>query len=181
MTATEHQPFLPLGYGTQPNPPPRPKESDPAVLKAAAERYLPAVIAWVGNEWRDEMRDDTLESIIAAIEDMPDGYERARALDNEGWEPDAELVEILDMDHIAPAHAEAVKAWVDANQIKPRFAVGDRIAIPPGEIGTISYVDTDQARYTVKTEAFLKKNPHCAGDVRSGYLIPFEQCREVTP
>ena len=92
-------------------PPPRPKRNDPAVLDAALASIWPEIVSW----GIDEDDEDSKQSIRDGLDDYDlDGYRFARALDDEGWDSDAALVEILEgaASHIHRAHDAAVKAWI---------------------------------------------------------------------
>lgn len=170
---------LPLEYKTQPNPPPRPKESDEAVRRAAAELAMPEIIDWLAEDWREDQREGYVCDLMSVLT-LWDGYEAARALERKGWSPDAELVEILsDGCWTDKVVEDAVCAWVEANKITPQFAVGDIVKTPQG-VGPITAIRSDMARYTVQTDQFLAKYPRYAGST-AGAAINFEDASAVDP
>lgn len=67
--------------------------------RAAAERIWPQIAEWLrelGDD-PDADRDTAIEHVAKAIRiGWGDGYKAARQLENDGWDPDARLVEILD-------------------------------------------------------------------------------------
>jgi len=71
----------------------RPNINDEAVVKYAAEKLLPDMINWLGED--DEAESEILEDLIKAIQYADDGYEIAKRLDG-NYSPDAALVDILD-------------------------------------------------------------------------------------
>jgi hypothetical protein len=88
--------------------------------KRAAEVMSTEVVLWFGDDWDDD-HDALIEepSKALACSRDSDGYRIARCLERQlEWEPDAELVEILDGAPIHEAHREAVKAWAENNGIQ---------------------------------------------------------------
>lgn len=170
---------LPLEYKTQPNPPPRPKLRDQEVLRAAAESAMPRIIEWLAEDWREADREDYVDDLIAAVA-LWDGYKAARVLERKGWEPDADLVEILDDGCWGyRAHQEAQRAWVEANKIEPTYAAGDVVKTPHG-VGPIVGIHLDTAHYTVQTNHYLAERPTQAGTA-GGYVVAFEDVSAVEP
>lgn len=167
---------LPLDY--QPNPPPRPTRYDAAVKRAAAERMMPEIVEWLGKDWKEADREEYISDLIG-IAHLWDGYEAAKELERgHHWAADAQLVEILDGATAAwVAENEAVKAWVETNQIKPALAVGDRVATKRQGEGAIVAIHLDTATYVVQTDEYLAERPQQAG-LRGGYVIAYE---DVTP
>lgn len=164
---------LPLFTAEQlppPPAPPRPKRSDPAVLDAAVELLWPSVLAWLSRDepcGEDEHAEAKAE-LRERIGWYSDGYELARALDD--WDPDADLVEILDAaDHrVYQAHSAAVEAWVAKYGIATPLTPGTRVKaktggrVVEGEIAASDKLDsyTKRAQYLVFVAA--------EGHVRSG-------------
>lgn len=171
---TEHP--LPLVYVEQPNPPPRPTMAQETVRRAAAEAILPEIIKWLGREWHEADRENYIEDLME-ITHIWDGYEAARSLENRsGWDPDQELVEILGGAWGSAALYPAIAAWVEANKITPKLAIGDIVrARPRGGVGPIVNIDLVNATYTVATAEFLRQYPNQAGK-GSGIVVPFEDC-----
>lgn len=171
---------LPLDYVEQPNPPPRPTFSDPAVRRAAAEEILPEIIKWLGPDWHEAEREDYLEDLMGIVFEW-DGYDAARALERKHWDPDADLVEILDGGWGSRALRRAVAAWVEANKITPQLSVGTTVrARPRGDIGKITGIDLKHATYTVAIPEFLRKHPDQEGRA-AGIVVPFEACTPEEP
>jgi hypothetical protein len=91
----------------------RPKSYDETVVKEAAEKLLPDVIGWLGDDGTPE--SEVLEDLIKALRYGDDGYEIAKSMDG-NYSPDAALVEILDSasSHKRFALEKACKEWVAA-------------------------------------------------------------------
>lgn len=167
---------LPLGYVEQPNPPPRPSLRNPAVRRAAAEDLLPDIVDWMGKDWRESGREEVIADLMTIVGES-DGYRAARNLELRHWEVNAALVELLDDDLGYKAVRDATLAWVAANGITPRLAIGQTVKTPWGT-GPIVSVYPDEATYTVRTDQFLEKTPGQAGK-NSGYVVPFEKCEAL--
>lgn len=94
----------------------RPTINDPAVIRAAAEKLLPNVKAWLEqdrdkqDEWSDE---EITDQLFKAMLWGSDGYELAKNLDR--WSPDAALVEILDsaVSYKFTARDKACVEWME--------------------------------------------------------------------
>lgn len=180
------EPKLPLEYPVQPNPPPRPKRDDEAVIRRAAESVLDDVMQHLeGNE---SERESYLGDLIAAFTDLPnDGFEAAIYLqDHFHYEADMDLCEILDGAARFGKLDEMIREWVEANQIRPQFAIGDAVLVPmvvkvleqkPGDIeryvgrrqlipGIVTGIYADRAQYVVKTAENKREG--------SGFLIDYE-------
>ena len=176
---------LPLDTPAQPNPPPRPHRTDPAVIEATARAMLPDVRAWLHEPWRyrsGPRSADILANLKEAISEEVDGYARAVVLSRLLWSPDAELVEIL---HAHDGYAEAraaVMAWVAANGIAPKHAIGDTVRCgwgrEPDQTGEIVGVYAETAEYVIQTEKYRAEHPDQVRHA-SGYLIAFERVRPL--
>jgi hypothetical protein len=128
-----------------------------------AEKLMHAVIDWlVSNEARtiDEAESQEIrEQLEEAIEfGDGDGYSIARLLDDLGWSPDSELVDILD--RAAQYESEALDAlvyeWLVANQTQPAHCVGDVVQYNSGAgrpvniyTGTIIEIDPKGGKYVI--------------------------------
>jgi len=173
----------PLPHQTQPNPPPRPQATDPLVRRAAAEAVLPDVIAWLGGHYKRREREHVISQLIEAMNPMAygDGYAIARNLERFSmWDPDTQLVEVLDGDHVGEALREAVAEWVEANQIKPKLEIGAEVTFQKSKLdkgrsepGTIVAIHADTAQYVVQTEEYLADSPSQRGKT-CGYVVAFE-------
>lgn len=161
---------LPLDYKPQPNPPPRPRANDPAIRRQAVETIMPEIIAWFAEDWRERDREEIMAQIAAVVTEH-DGYAACRVLERKGWDPNADLVEILDGLSTWQAEREAVAAWVAANLIQPTLAIGDRVTAPQIGEGEIILIDEEHATYGIRT-------PACRSN--SDFLIPYEDCRSAS-
>ncbi|HET6346655.1 MAG TPA: hypothetical protein VFH51_17105, partial [Myxococcota bacterium] len=139
--------------------------------------------AYPSEEEKKEVEEQLEECLAEAWGDF-DGYKLAKWLDDKyHWECDAPLVEVLEgaSSCVHIAHREAVKAWVEANGITPKLAIGQTVSIIIGrqqkETGQIVAISTESAEYTVKTREFLQRNPDQANVKGAvGVVVPFEQC-----
>ncbi len=174
---------LPLVYAEQHNPPARPTRYDRSVREAIADGLMSDVVEWFGVDWDEAERDAIRDDLCCAIARDRDGFERARYLaDSRRWSCDSELVEILDSADGWTEERAAVAAWVEANRITAKLAVGARVSVAwrwkSAEVGTITGIDDTHACYVVKTDAYLRESPDQAEHPGSEYIIPFEN---VTP
>jgi hypothetical protein len=169
---------LPLAFAEQPRPPKRPSRYEESVKRAAAELLLPDIIKWLGKDYREAERDDLIADLIE-IADKLDGYEAARELERLHWFCDADLVEILDGSYMWRAEEKAIEAWVDANVIAPKLAIGDHVATRHGE-GPIISIDRKRAAYVVQTDAFLAEHPDQIGK-GGGFIVSFEDVNPAKP
>lgn len=139
----------------------RPSKRDSFVVAKAAEHGLDKVLAWLRQGGDDVPPDevDTVKRDLAkalAGWDL-DGYKIAKDLDDDGWEPDAELVEILSdgWSWVSKAHDTAVSEWVRIHN-PPLLPEGLPVAFKDGSrlvSGTIIRADHAHARYTINCPA----------------------------
>lgn len=166
---------LPLVLPRQTNPPPRPTRRDRCVLRRAAEMMAQDVILWFGDDWDDDhegLIEQLAEAMALSLDS--DGYQIARYLENNfHWEPNAELVEILDGHGIYEAHDELVAKWVEINGVQADRCLGDMVGTRHG-VGPIVGIDKAHATYTVQTDEYLHDHPNQKGK-GGGYVIEFER------
>jgi hypothetical protein len=142
-------PLLPLEIPEQPNPPPRPGRLDPSTLREAATDALTRVENWSNYEPGDDDLTDLMEAIKRHD---ADGYRMAKLLEGKfGWDPDGELVEILDRSFAYEPHVGAVKNWVHVNTIKPKLKIGDTVSYR-GDAYTIIHILHETAEYEIKKD-----------------------------
>ena len=141
----------------------RPLSNDTLVARGVALKLLPEVLAWCDPEPEDEeLKIEILDDLIKVLDRSWDwsGYELAKSLDDEAWSTNSELAGILDAaaGHRWDVHAQLVKDWVYAYQIKPLHSIGDHVewSLAPREPngktlrGVIIEIDYELARYTVE-------------------------------
>lgn len=142
--------------------PPRPKVSSPAIVRAAADALLPAIAEWNGSPFDDEDADAVRGLLRGMV--YSDAYDMAREFERAGWDANAALVDALDGWDFALhcAHQTAVREWVAAYAVRPRFMVGAVVNVPreTNMTGEIASVDEQRGEYTVRIDAL--------GHVRNG-------------
>jgi hypothetical protein len=163
---------LPLAYKEQIHPPKRPGLYDERVIRRAAEQVLPEVIEWLEDDYKEQDKDIILSDLTKAFKRAysGEGYEVTKALDRLGWSCDAQLVEICNGSALYIARDEIVKEWVEANKIKPKLRLYDRVIVKPrGEqtVGIIERIYLDRAEYVIKSKG---KN--------FSYVYPYESVKK---
>ena len=149
----------------------RPTRHSPEVIKAVAEKLYGRV-----SRWDNEASIEELEEALTDSFEW-DGYVLANRLDD--WDPDAQLVSILD-DATHLAHDSVGLLEIEyAKQLTPRFKVGDIVALPrrTGVVGEIVHL-SNTGYYHVFSEGL--------GHVRQGVgthaiHVPWEQIDEANP
>jgi len=103
----------------------RPTRDDPDVLHAAARSLAEAIL--------ESKLDELADQLANALDECGDhdGYALGKVLERDGWDVDADLVEILNgaSSAIGDAHEDAVEAWVRREAIVPAFVIGDRVLV----------------------------------------------------
>lgn len=112
--------------------PPRPKESDDAVLLAAVEPVMDDVMHWLklatDSAEREEVRDQVIAAVKAAGTIFGDGYKIASRLERDAhWDSDMGLAETLDGISVSSACQRAVSQWVDDYGVSPSHKIGDAV------------------------------------------------------
>lgn len=109
---------------------PRPQRYSKEVNAKVAELLWPKVLTWLEGE------DADIQDLVDAVNFNCDGYAIARELDHDGWDPDSDLVEILDQaEHF---RYEVLKdlsiLWVKENNLQVP-AIGSRVNWAKGPKG----------------------------------------------
>lgn len=101
-----------------------------------------------------------------------DGYELARNLERQGWDPSAETVELLDAfdSYLHKNQRLAELAWAEENNIRPPFAVGTTVMFLSGEVktGVIAGI------YEHEAASYLIQTPNHTDMQRA--IVKFEDC-----
>jgi NOL1/NOP2/fmu family ribosome biogenesis protein len=120
--------------------------------------------------------DEVYEDIKRILQDDYDfhenGYELARKLEDLGYSPDTELVEILDSVSYKMYIEidEATKKWVITDNITPEFEIETEVYYTKNKkqiSGIIKKIFVDDAKYGIYSEG-MEKN--------SLAVIPYENC-----
>lgn len=156
---------------------PRPTRFDASIRTAIATQLAPAVLDWL---------DDATCSLSDIIRDLEnvfnyydlEGYALAKSLENRGYIPDSNLVEILDRAYFIESKVvkDATTQWVIDNNIVPAYAIGHVVTYKPSTYGPkltgeIVRIDESTAKYHIFCEA--------DGHVREGvgthaHIVPYE-------
>lgn len=130
--------------------PPRPKYHDAVVVERAVERLVKPVQEWI--DLRAQFQPKDLKSQLTDCIHN-NGYEYAKELEERyGWEPDSDLVELLDRLDIQSAHQHVVRAWVTLYSVKIPFNIGDRVCTPTLRAGTVKDYDLSTAQLAVQSD-----------------------------
>jgi len=107
---------------------PRPGYSDEVVLQAVVDGLLPDVLQW--GSYSETEAPEVGDELRKTMETCRDGYHMAKHLeDRYGWDPDSELVDILEGANFHGAVNNAVVAWLRDNGVKPAFEVGREVTV----------------------------------------------------
>jgi hypothetical protein len=108
----------------------RPTNHDKEVKLLVIEEILPVILVWFNdNKDNDNNVEEITKDLMDKIEPYKDGYKIAKDLDDRGWDSDSELVDILDgLDFYTPLD-KLTLMWIQANNIKPKFNVGDKVRV----------------------------------------------------
>lgn len=109
---------------------PRPQRYSKEVNAKVAELLWPKVLTWLEGE------DADIQDLVDAVNFNCDGYAIARELDYDGWDPDSDLVEILDQaEHFRYGVLKDLSIlWVKENNLQGP-AIGSRVNWPKGPKG----------------------------------------------
>ena len=159
----------PLPCSSSSECPPRPSRRDPEIIAAAATKLAPQVIEWMTGT--DSDLPQLIEDLKKAMRWDSDGYQLARRMDD--YEPDAQLVEILDeAGHLVRAeHEKACIAWVEANGLKgPEIGARVKYHRQGEELGTVTR-NWPEGRSTV---AFASLGHVTEGMGSHGFILEWE-------
>jgi hypothetical protein len=162
----------------------------PTLIAAAAEaaqEISKRVIEWLeeaGEQVTSDGSEAEIEGHVKQVIEKNihnlDGYELAKEMEDRFYyEPDSDLVEIMDNAHCAvlDAHDRIVEKWIVENSIKPRFAIGARVSFKRNQgdkllyNGEIVHINEKQGKYTVFCEDLGHVRSGCG---THGVVLPFE-------
>lgn len=133
----------------------RPDRFSEQNCRKVAEGVLQKCIEWLEEAGEGSDQEEVLEQLTSAIYRSydKDGYGIAKYLDdNYYWEPDAQLVDILDGLNFHSVHSAALKEWVQQNGIKVGYKQGDRVVVKlfnETEVGVVTNVNHEEATCTL--------------------------------
>lgn len=114
----------------------------------------------------DGNEEDTIELLIKHGNTRINGYDLAKAMDDDYWgiSPNAEIVECLDgfSSALERARDNEIKRWIEREGITPPLAVGTRVVwqsykgIQSGEITGI--YEYSPAKYMIKVDGDVEAN-----------------------
>lgn len=149
----------------------RPKRRDEQVVLDAAKHSLDEFREWVNNPSASDA--DLLRDLCAAIRYNDDGYDRAKELERAGYDPDSQLVELLEGVDLWGAESRAVAEWVKQFDVKPPFPVGTIVEIESAT-GEITANDEKQGQSTV----FVESKGHVRTGIGThGLIIAWEKLK----
>lgn len=158
---------------------PRPTLYDPRVLRPAATDLVEDFKRATGEKVDEE---DAIHSVSEAIRYDDDGYDVCRNLDNDGWDCDAQMVEIMDNAGFYKSryHDGLVAEWVKDNNIAPPFPLGTKVRFTRGMkgplVGEIIRIDSEKAQYLV----FCADQGHVREGIGThGCMVEYEKCEAV--
>ena len=142
----------------------RPGRLSPPVIEQIALTLFAEIKQWLESygdaiSEREEMEAfGTLKRALSESSNW-DGYALAKQLDELGWEPDAELVAILqDAERVSlTCYRETIIRWVKENKLKPKYKPSAHIEFKaPGTQETLNakvmVVHPETLEYSIKLE-----------------------------
>lgn len=166
----------------------RPKISDQEIADAINEKLFSQLVVWLeGNGDNTDYKDDEnkaelkkqINGMLRSCHVLDDGYRLARYMEQDGWDPDAQLVEILDhvQTYARTALRELSTAWW-ARQNFSRHASGTKVRVllecrndAKGHVGTITDFHHD-GKYTVNIPEIGHVQPGRSGT--TGIILEHE-------
>lgn len=152
--------------------PPRPKSYDKAFTEAACREILAEVQSWIGEPCD---ADEILADLVRCAD--PEAYRFARNLEDRcGYDPDTDLVDILEGYSTYEPHRAAVKAWVSENGISVPYETGQEVMLR-GRLSRIVNIKTETAEIVVQPVEPDGRNYGETG----GWVHPFEDAKQPAP
>lgn len=114
--------------------PHRPKKSDPRILNSVAYAISHEIQKWAYNLTVEDIQQD----LLIAIQENEDGYQIAKELENLGYSPDSDLVEILSKVSVTKnkVYNQLCREWLIDNQIQEPKINGEVKSKDRPEYGT---------------------------------------------
>jgi hypothetical protein len=150
------------------------------------EEELAKVVGEEIYEWGNGTDNTELQQCIEDAKEVlsgnidGNGYELAKDFESDfGYDPDAEMVEILDSVWYKKNEIlnNTIKQWVIDDNIKPEYSVGDTVMFTHGRegevIGEITSIYENTAQYVVCVEIL----GHEKG--KSGSIVNYEKVRKM--
>lgn len=112
--------------------PPRPK-IDKEIITKAAKVFIKDNI---GSLPDDIAAEDLVGHLVKHFADYKNGFELAKDLEWEGWDIDAETVQVLDDfgNYVTKSLHQAEKEWIEQNNIQPPFPENTEVEYMYGRV-----------------------------------------------
>lgn len=159
----------------------RPAIDDPSIPEKVAIKLSDDVLAWTAKRGYRESMEDILRTLTKTLrENDLDAYQLARALEkNEGWEPDMELLQELDMadTYWDAVYRDLVEVWVRNNNVTLAYRIGAKVRVSRAREGEHDGIvirrDEKLAEYTVMIPALGHAKPGQIGT--TGWVLTKEK------
>lgn len=144
----------------------RPQLLDQGVLECVASRLFSEVKRWLEDSGEDlSARDeqgmfDVLVELLHHRLGQWDGYVLARDLEDQGWTPNSQLVEVLSDSSRLADHClrEEQIRWVHEESLSPKHGVGEEVRFKiyenePPLTGRIVEVQAETLEFSIEVES----------------------------
>lgn len=167
----------------------RPTIYDEAVIVETVEHMLPEVLGWL--EADEKEGKEISEQLVNVLQDSYeyDGYKLAKKLDDDYmWSSDAELVEILETvsNAIFAVCTQQTNKWVLENNIKPQYAINDRVTYKNSNKttnGVIVDIQLEMGNYLIQNDGEqyspARYSKTLDKEFKCGSIVPFEDCSKI--
>lgn len=133
----------------------RPTRDDKIIVQQAAEHYAEEM----HKNWPDYSKEEWTEALTDNYSEWKNGYEMAKDIERDGFEPDVEMVGFLDnfSSEVSKFHKKSVEKWVELVGFEPEFAIGDQVDMGESRrrprYGVVASISNKTAEYGVKEYA----------------------------
>lgn len=135
------------------NKTPRPSSTDKTIVRLATDDFSKEIHKYYPQQSCEEWQRD----LYCVYHPASDGYEMAKELEEKGYSPDSQMVELLENyhSHISSHHTKAIKQWVKYENITLSYKVGDNVEAKWGRDnikGEITELLPETAEYLVQVD-----------------------------